>query len=60
MRKFKLKGALKDLQTGKTSNVKEIIIEGNCGNDAVCAFRQKLKEEGLYELDEDYSYMEII
>ena len=37
----------------------DLVITGAYGNDAVSSFRNKLKEEGIYKLGDDYSYFEI-
>lgn len=60
LKKFRLKCCLKDLKTGKDTGLKIIIIEGTCGNDAVSRFIRKLDAEGLYQLDDSYSYFEIV
>ena len=37
----------------------DLIIQGTCGNDAVCRLKQYLNSEGVYELNQNYSYFEI-
>lgn len=59
LKNFRLKCSLKDIKTGADMGLKEIIIQGYYGNDAVYRFKDKLRQEGLYELGESYSYFEI-
>lgn len=59
LKDFKLKGSLRNIKTREFGGVKEIIIQGYCGSDAVYKYIDKLKKEGIYELDESYSYYEI-
>ena len=59
LKNFRLRCALIEKTTGKNLGVKEIIIQGYYGNEAVIRFRNKLDQEGKFTLDDDYSYFEI-
>ncbi len=59
LKKFRLKCSLINLKTGEEKMCQDLVITGAYGNDAVSSFRNKLKEEGIYKLGDDYSYFEI-
>ena len=59
MKKFRLKCSLIDAQTKKSAGLRIVEIYGYCGNEAVNTYVAQLKKEGLYELDDNYSYSEL-
>ena len=59
LKKFRLKCSLTETKTGKSLGIRDVIITGYCGNDAVYSYKNQLKKEGLYSLGESYSYFEI-
>ena len=58
LKKFNLKCNLIDSKTKRSVGFKILTIYGTCGNDAVSAYANTLKSDGL-ELDDNYTYSEI-
>ena len=59
MKKFRLKCNLIDKATKKSAGLRIVDIYGYCGNEAVNSYVNELNKEGLYELDDNYSYSEL-
>ena len=59
LKQFRLKCSLIDKETKKSAGLRIVDIYGYCGNEAVDGYRRELAKEGLYELDDNYSYSEL-